>query len=174
MYNYFVFGGVRKDIEYLDDVENIINVVSKKLSDYEKIITDNPIFLARTKNKGILEPQTALSNSITGVNLRASGINYDLRSFDNLYKNINFTPVVLKGKDSWTRYKARILEIKESLKIVEQCINTLKQQKTFEQKLVNPLTIRLPEGEYYSEIEAPRGLASIYIKSDDQDKPYRV
>ena len=174
MYNYFVFGGVRKDIEYLEDIEEIIKIIPEKLNDYEKIITDNPIFLQRTKGKGILESETALNYSITGVNLRASGVDYDLRKTDKLYEGFEFSPVVLEGKDSWARYKARILEIKESIKIIEQGVNKLKENTNFEQKLISPLNLKLPEGEYYSEIEAPRGLASIYIKSTGEDKPYRL
>ena len=174
MYNYFVFGGVRKDIEYLEDIEEIIKILPYKLNDYEKIITDNLIFLQRTKGKGVLEPTTALNYSITGVNLRASGVEYDLRKTDKLYEGFEFTPVVLEGKDSWARYKARILEIKESIKLIEQGVNKLKENTNFEQKHINPLTLKLPEGEYYSEIEAPRGLASIYIKSTGEDKPYRL
>ena len=174
MYNYFVFGGVRKDIEYIEDIEEIIRVLPKKLNDYEKIITDNPIFLQRTRGKGILEPETALNYSITGVNLRASGVEYDLRKTDKLYEGFEYTPVVLDGKDSWARYKARILEIKESIKLIEQGVNKLKENTNFEKNLINPLSLKLPEGEYYSEIEAPRGLASIYIKSTGEDKPYRL
>jgi NADH-quinone oxidoreductase subunit D len=174
MYNYLVFGGVRKDIEYLEDIEEIIKILPEKIKDYEKIITDNPIFLARTRGKGILEPETAFNNSITGVNLRASGIEYDLRKTDKLYEGFEFTPVVLDGKDAWSRYRARILELRESLNIVEQGIEKLKANINFEQNLINPLTLKLSEGEYYSEIEAPRGLASLYIKSTGGDKPYRL
>ena len=174
MYNYFVFGGVRKDIEFLEDIEEIIKILPEKIKDYEKIITDNPIFVRRTKKKGLLEPDIAFNNSITGVNLRASGVNYDLRCYDDLYKNFDFNPVVLGGKDSWARYRARILEIKESIKLIEQGVNKLKENTSFEQKLINPLNLKLPEGEYYSEIEAPRGLASVYIKSTGENKPYRL
>ena len=174
MYNYFVFGGVRKDIDYLEDIEEIIKILPSKINDYEKIITDNPIFLTRTRGKGILEPEIAFNNSITGVNLRASGINFDLRMSDELYAGFEFTPAVLEEKDAWARYKARILELKESLKIIEQGISILKKNKDFEQKLINPIALKLPKGEYYSEIEAPRGLASIYIKSTGEDKPYRL
>ena len=174
MYNYFVFGGVRKDIDYLEDIEEIIKILPSKINDYEKIITNNSIFLARTHNKGILQPEIALDNSITGVNLRASGINYDLRSRDELYSDFEFNPVVLDGKDAGARYKARILEIGESLKIVKQGVNKLKGQNGLEQSLVKPLAIKLPEGEYYNEIEAPRGLASLYIKSTGENKPYRL
>ena len=174
MYNYFVFGGVRRDIDYLEDVEEIINTLPEKLDDYEKIITDNPIFLRRTQNKGILEPQVGLNYSITGVNLRASGVNLDFRLEDNLYKGFDFKPIVLEGKDSWARYKARILEIKESSNIVSQALDFLKKAEPLEQKLINPINMKLPEGEYIAEIEAPRGLASLYVKSIGEVNPYRL
>ena len=174
MYNYFVFGGVRSDIKYLEDVEEIISILPEKIKDYERIITDNPIFLTRTFQKGIIEPDVAKNYSITGVNLRASGVNYDLRESDKLYENFEFTPVILEGKDAWSRYKARILEIEESIKIIKQSVDLLKKFGELRQILINPLSLKLPEGEYYSEIEAPRGLASCYILSVGEEKPYRL
>ena len=174
MNNYFVFGGVRRDIFDLEDVENILKVLPQKLKDYEKIITNNPIFKQRTLNKGILEPEIALNGSITGVNLRASGVNLDFRMFDDLYKGFEFSSIVLNSKDAFGRYQARIEEIKESLKIISQALVKIKSIPQLEQTLINPLTLKLPEGEFYSEIEAPRGLASCYIKSDGSDKPYRL
>ena len=71
--------------------------------------------------------------------------------FKYLYKDIDFKPVVLLGKDSWCRYKARILEIKESISIIKQVSENLKQNTELNQTLVNPLNIKLPQGEYYSE-----------------------
>ena len=127
MNNYFVFGGVRRDIFNLEDVENILKMLPEKVDDYEKIITENPIFRDRTINKGILEPEVAINGGITGVNLRASGVNLDFRKKDYLYKDIEFTPVILEGKDSWSRYKARILEIRESIKIARQAIEKIKE-----------------------------------------------
>ena len=174
MYNYFVFGGVRKDINFTEDIENIIEILPKKIKDYENIITDNPIFLKRTKDKGILDQKTAFDYAITGVNLRASGVNFDLRKEDYLYKEYEFSPAVLEEGDARARYKARILEIRESIKIIEQGLEILKQNEILEQNLINPLNLKLPEGEYYSEIEAPRGLASIYIKSTGGNRPYRL
>ena len=174
MYNYFVFGGVRRDIDFLEDVEEIISVLPEKLNDYEKIITQNPIFIRRTKNKGILEAKSALDFAITGVNLRASGINYDLRTSDYLYKDFDFSPIILQQNDCLARYKARILEIKESIKIVQQALERLKYKQELKQTLINPINLKLPSGSYRAEIEAPRGLASIYIISDGSDKPYRL
>ena len=174
MYNYFVFGGIRHDISYLEDVEEIVKILPKKINDYEKIITNNPIFISRTKGKGILASNVAKNYSITGVNLRASGVDYDLRQNDELYKGFEFETVILKDCDAWTRYKARILEMRESIKIVEQALDKLKGFGELAQVLINPINLKLPEGEYYSEIEAPRGLASCYIVSDGGEKPYRL
>ena len=174
MYNYFVFGGVRKDIAYLEDVEEILSVLPDKINDYEKIITENPIFLRRTSGKGVLELDTAVNHAITGVNIRASGLNYDLRNIDYLYKGFDFGAVVLDGKDCWARYKARIMEMRESVNIIHQALEYLKSAPALEQKLINPLNLKLPEGDYYAEIEAPRGLASCFIRSLGEDRPYRL
>ena len=174
MYNYFVFGGVRKDIEFLEDIQKIISILPQKLNDYEKIITENPIFKRRCVNKGVLEKNVALDYSITGVNLRASGGNYDLRKNDYLYKGFDFAPVVLEGKDAWSRYKARILEIKESIKIISQALDYLSKNEKLEKKLINPINLKLDNGEYYQEIEAPRGVASCYVKSVGEENPYRL
>lgn len=174
MYNYFVFGGVRDDITDLEDVEKIINILPKKLDDYEKIITENPIFLSRTKDKGVLDPDIAINYGITGVNLRASGVDLDFRHQDKLYSGFDFRAVVMNTKDAWTRYKCRISEIKESLKIIYQALEYLKKNPKLEQHLINPLNVKLPEGDYYAEIEAPRGLACCYVKSTAQEHPYRL
>ena len=174
MYNYFVFGGVRKDIEYLEDVEEIISVLPQKIDDYEKIITENPIFLRRTLGKGVLEPEMAINHAITGVNLRASGVDFDYRNKDYLYKGFDFRTIVLEDKDSWARYKARIMEMRESINIVHQALEYLKKAPVLEQRLINPLNLKLPEGDYYAEIEAPRGLACCFVRSDGGEKPYRL
>ncbi|MBR6126995.1 NADH-quinone oxidoreductase subunit D [bacterium] len=174
MYNYFIPGGVRRDIDFLEDIEEIVSVLPKKLKDYERIITDNPIFIARTKGKGILTDKILLNHAITGVNLRASGVLYDTRENDYLYDGLIFDTVILKDGDAWARYKARILEIRESINIISQLLEELKREIPLEQNIINPLNIKLPEGEYYSEIEAPRGLASCLIISDGKEKPYRL
>lgn len=174
MNNYFVFGGVRHDIFDLDDVEKFIKELEKKIIDYENIITENPIFCKRTRGKGVLSIDMALNGSITGVNLRASGYDLDFRKKDYLYNGYEFTPVVLDGKDSWTRYKCRVLEIKKSINIINQAIENIRKESFLEQKLINPINLTIPEGEYYSEIEAPRGLASLYIKSTGEKTPYRL
>lgn len=174
MYNYFVFGGVRRDIDFLEDVEEILSILPSKLDDYEKLIEENPIFIRRVVNKGVLEKETALNYAITGVNLRASGVDYDYRKQDYLYKGFDIGKVILREKDSMARYRARILEIKESMKIVRQALDYLKKSSPLEQKLVNPINLKLPEGDYYADIEAPRGIASCFVRSTGEKEPYRL
>jgi len=174
MNNYFVFGGVRRDIFDIQDIEQFLEILPSKIKDYENIIDSNPIFQQRTIGKGVLDEDTALNGAITGVNLRASNVNLDYRNGDYLYKNYEFTPVVLDGKDAYTRYRARILELSESSKIIKQAIIKLKEHPDLKQTPVKPLGLKLPEGEFYSQIEAPRGLASCYIKSAGEEKPYRL
>ena len=174
MYNYFVFGGVRRDIDYLEDVEEILSILPSKLDDYEKLIEENPIFRRRVLNKGVLEKETALNYAITGVNLRASGVDFDYREQDYLYKGFDIGKVILKEKDSMARYRARVLEIKESMKIVRQALDYLKKSSPLEQKLINPINLKLPEGDYYADIEAPRGIASCFVRSTGEKEPYRL
>lgn len=174
MYNYFVFGGVRHDIDFLEDVEEILSILPQKLKDYEKLITENPIFKRRTAQKGILTKDTALNYSITGVNLRASGCNMDLRLQDVLYKGIDIGVIVQHKGDSFARYNARVAEITESMKIVRQTLEYLKKSDKLEQRLINPLNLKLPQGDYYAQIEAPRGVASCFVRSTGEKNPYRL
>ncbi len=174
MYNYFVFGGVRRDIDFLEDVEEILSILPSKLDDYEKLIEENPIFRRRVLNKGVLEKETALNYAITGVNLRASGVDFDYREQDYLYKGFDIGKVILKEKDSMARYRARVLEIKESMKIVRQALDYLKKSSPLEQKFINPINLKLPEGDYYADIEAPRGIASCFVRSTGEKEPYRL
>ena len=159
---------------HVNSKSDVLKTLDKKVLDYEKIITKNPILEQRTINKGVLDLECALNDAITGVNLRASGVDLDFRQKDCLYSGYYFESVVLEKGDSWSRYKARILEIIESANIIRQALNYLRKENNFEQNLINPLNLKLPEGEYYSEIEAPRGLASLYIKSVGEKAPYRL
>ena len=175
MYNYFKFGGVRKDLDFIDDIKETLNVLPQKLNDYEKIITNNPIFKERTKNIGIIEVKDALNHSITGPNLRASGLKYDTRKESDYYENIDFEVVTSEDSDAFSRYFVRLNEIRESLKIVSQCLDWLETNSNQPISTeVNELNLKLPEGEYISKTEAPRGLTLCCLVSDGSKKPYRV
>jgi NADH:ubiquinone oxidoreductase subunit D len=176
MYNYYTFGGVIKDVnvEWLEKVFNFIRKMPNKINDYENIITNNPIFTSRTKNVGILTKSAASQYSITGPNLRASGVELDFRKKSSLYENINFKIKTASAGDCFSRYKVRIEEMRECLKIIFKCVDLLGTFNDDFCNKVNPVNLKPQEGEYISSVEAPRGLASCYIKSDGTSKPYRL
>lgn len=178
MYNYFIFGGVRFDVtnEWLDKVLNFASNLKTAIDDYEKIITLNPIFTDRTINKGILTSQVALQYSITGPNLRASGIELDFRKSNpySAYGNIDFVIAQSNRCDSYGRYLVRIQEMKSSIDIIKQAIAYLKVNSGDVSININPVNLKVPEGEFTSYVESSRGLLSCYLISDGSNKPYRV
>ena len=178
MYNFHVFGGVKRDLsaEILDEIEKFLEIFPEKIKEYESILTDNPIFLSRTKGLGILTKNVALNYSITGANLRASGLNTDFRKQKPylVYDKLDFDIPVEKTGDCYARYLVRIAEMKQAQKIVEQCVNYLKNNSgEFKNTSVNPLAIK-PQGEASSFVEAPRGLMICTVTADGSEKPYRV
>lgn len=178
MYNYYTFGGLRHDVsnEWLDKVLNFINKMPRKIQDYEDIITGNPIFVARSKNIGIISKNEALQYSITGPNLRAVGVNVDYRLQNPylVYKELNFETKILENGDTFDRYKVRIEEMKECLKIISQCIDWLKSNLGEVVSPVKQHLLKVSEGEFISNVEAPRGVCSCYVKSDGSGLTYRV
>lgn len=178
MYNYYTFGGVRHDIDeaWLNKVLAYTKKMPRKIQDYEDIITNNPIFATRTKNIGIISHHMASEYSTTGPNLRASGIGFDLRKTPSylIYDKLEFSVITAKNGDSFDRYIVRIEEMRECLKIIEQCVDWLKSNSQDVISTVKPTVLKVPEGEVISDVEAPRGICSCYVKSDGSNKPYRV
>lgn len=178
MYNYYTFGGVKHDVnnEWFDKITAFIKTMPKKIQDYENIITNNPIFVTRTKNIGHLPKKTALDYSITGPNLRASGINIDYRKQMPylVYNELDFNAIKAENGDSFDRYMVRIAEMRECLKIITQCIDWLKTNEGEVISSIKQPLLKVPEGEHISNVEAPRGLCSCYIKSNGTNMPYRV
>lgn len=180
MYNYYTFGGLRHDVinDWLDKVVDFTKTMPRKIQDYEEIITNNPIFVTRTRDIGVISKHAALQYSITGPNLRASGINLDYRKQNPylVYDELDFNTIVAHNGDSLDRYNVRIEEMKECLKIINQCAAWLKSPSN-SGEVISPMKLpmlKVPEGEYISNVEAPRGVCSCYVKSDGSGQPYRV
>src|SRR5574344_204878 len=178
MYNFYTFGGVVRDLtdEWLKKVLAFSRKIPLKINDYENIITNNPIFVSRTKNLGVLSKNSASQYSITGPNLRASGVDLDLRkdAFYCIYNELDFNVITASSGDNFDRYKVRIDEMYECLKIIAQCADWLLLNKEDVISKVKASILKVPEGEYISNVEAPRGVCSCYVKSDGSGKPYRV
>lgn len=178
MYNYYTFGGIRHDIsnDWLDKVEQYIKKMPRKIQDYEDIITNNPIFVTRVQNIGIITHHAASQYSITGPNLRAAGINVDYRKQTPylVYNELAFNAITSQNSDCLERYKVRIEEMRECLKLISQCSQWLKANPGEVKSTVKSAVLKVPAGEFISNVEAPRGVCSCYVKSDGSGQPYRV
>ncbi len=179
MYNYYTFGGVKRDIpvSMLKNIKTFTEEFPKAVKEYEDLIANNPIFITRTQRTGILTKENALQYSITGANLRASGINKDLRKDSPylVYKNLDFNVPVSQNSDSYARCTVRMEEMKESNKIIKQCADfLLSDEKNSEiNTKVNPLAIK-PEGSVLCQVESTRGLIECYVEADGTNIPFRV
>ncbi len=179
MYNYYTFGGVKRDIplELLKRIEAFTQNFPASIQEYKDLISNNPIFLTRTKRTGILTKENAVQYSITGANIRASGIKKDLRKDSPylVYGDLDFEIPVNDNADSHARYLVRIEEMEESNKIIKQCIEWLiKNENNTEINLkINPLSIK-PSGSALSQVESTRGLMECYLEADGTQTPLRV
>ena len=174
MYNYFTFGGVRHYDLKLSILEPIINDLKNKIDEYEDIISENPIFISRTSNIGTISQTTALDYSLTGVNLRASGVLQDYRLEMESYDPFEFDIVLSSQNDCYGRYIVRLYEMRESISIIEQCLDLIKGAniKTQNPNLPNITTVKT--GETVAFVESPRGLMACYLNSVGESTPYRV
>lgn len=181
MCNYIRPGGVREDVppEWLARARKIVADYPAFLDEFEALLTDNEIIQQRTRQVGVLPKALAVSASITGPMLRASGVNYDIRKVDgySLYPKLPFkVPLGIVG-DVYDRYYVRILEMRESLKILGQALKDIPAGPHISPKgaaLVKaPRTFRPPKGEAYGRIESPKGELGFYLVSDGTPQPYR-
>src|SRR3989338_528511 len=181
MCNYLRFGGVKYDVspETLERIRKIIKKFPKFLDEFETLLTKNEILCMRCQNVGILPPSFAMNASITGPMLRASGVNYDIRKVDrySVYKRFALkVPLGQKG-DVYDRYYVRILEMRESLKILEQAVRDIPRGDVMNKKMLpflkNPRNFKPPVGEAYGRVEAPKGELGFYVVSDGTAQPWR-
>jgi NADH-quinone oxidoreductase subunit D len=178
MFNYIRIGGVQRDPkpEWFKKLAAFCDEFPDRVTEYESIVTDNPIFLKRTKGVGILPLDLAMDYGVTGPSLRASGNPMDLRKTSpySVYPKIDFTVHTLEkpeGGDTWDRYILRIREMRESTKIIQQCLDMIPEGPIMGKKQIAGM--RIKAGEAFSAIESPRGVIGCYIISDGSDKPYR-
>ncbi len=139
----------------------------------EDLIATNEIIVARTRGIGVLPPEVAAAYGVSGPNLRASGVRYDIRKTDNYlpYHKFDFTVPVGKNGDCWDRWHIRLLEIRESAKIIKQAIDGI-PSGPLQAKV--PKVIKVPAGEAYVAAENPKGEMGYYLVSDGGQGPYRL
>ena len=198
MHNYFRIGGIAADIPYgwVDKCLDFCDYFLPKINEYEKLITDNPIFLGRVEGIGTIGTQEAINWGLSGPMLRASGVQWDLRKVDHYecYDELDWEIQWHKEGDSLARYLVRIGEMKESTKIIQQALKVLpggpyenlearrvgegriSKWNDFDYQFISKKsspTFRLPQQEHYVRVEAPKGELGIFLIGDDSVFPWR-
>ena len=197
--NYFRAGGVHQDLpqDLLDDISKFTISFPKVINELENLLTDNRIFKQRNVDIGIVSVDDAINYSFSGVMLRGSGIPWDLRKAQpyDCYNQFDFKIPVGKNGDCYDRYLCRIEEMKESLKIIDQCIKNMpkgpiksqdnkispppkSELKESMEALIHHFKLftegyRVDEDEIYTAVEAPKGEFGVYLISDGSNKPYK-
>ncbi|MDP6365330.1 MAG: NADH-quinone oxidoreductase subunit D [Nitrospinota bacterium] len=173
--NAFRLGGLYQDVpqEFLDDARKFIELFPDRVDDYETLLTENRIWLQRTRGVGVISAEDALDYGLTGPILRASGVKWDLRRAKPYaaYPYVNFTIPVGENGDVYDRYLVRLVEMRESASIIGQCLDMLPGGPM---SCKTPRTIKPPAGEIYHGTENPKGEFGFYIVSDGTETPYRV
>lgn len=176
MCNYMRFGGCRVDLPagWLDQVKQVIANFPQFLDEFEALLTGNEILIARTQGVGVLPAELAVNASITGPMLRATGVNYDIRKVDKygIYDRFNFRVPLGDHGDVFDRYMIRVLEMRESLKILEQAVREIPEGPIVDPK-AKIRGFRPKAGEAYGRIEGPKGELGFYLISDGSPNPYR-
>lgn len=175
MFNYIRPGGVLRDITptSVEKIKAFASTFSKRMDEHEEYVLGNEIFLSRARNVGVISPEMALAHSLTGANLRASGGTWDVRRDRPYaaYQELDFEVPTADEGDVLARFRVRIAEMRQSLRIIEQCIEGMPEGEVMA-KL--PKVLRVPAGESYASVESPRGEMGIYLVSRGDDKPYRM
>ncbi|XP_026809173.1 NADH-ubiquinone oxidoreductase 49 kDa subunit [Rhopalosiphum maidis] len=192
-------GGVSQDIPLglMDDIYQFISKFGERIDETEDMLTNNGIWIARTRDIGVVSAEDALNLGFSGVMLRGSGIKWDLRQTQpyDAYHLVDFDiPIGARG-DCYDRYLCRVAEMRQSLRIIEQCLNQMPagEIKTDDMKVSTPSRsemknsmealihhfklftqgYQVPPGATYTAIEAPKGEFGVYLVSDGTSKPYR-
>lgn len=174
-FNYNTIGGVRTDLypTFQEKVKEFLAIMPERLKEYHQLVTGNIIFQNRLKGVGVLSKKDAVDYGVAGPSGRASGWACDLRKTNpySIYSELDFEQVVLDGCDSFDRYLVRLKEIEQSCKILEQLVDNI-PEGDYCAKV--PKIIKLPEGHWYQEVEACRGIFGVYIDSKGEKSPYRM
>jgi NADH-quinone oxidoreductase subunit D len=200
---YFQVGGLAEDIPrgFYPECRRFVDVMPKAITDYERLLTRNEIWLERTKGLGLLSADDAIALGQSGPVLRASGVDWDLRKASPYlsYGELDFDVPVYDGGDVYDRYRVHMDEMRQSVRIIEQCLDRLEAMEgepwiADDRRVVLPPREELhtsmeslihhfkfvtegfgvPEGEVYVAVESPRGELGCYVVSDGGPRPWRV
>lgn len=174
--SYIVVGGVRNDVPgtFAKAVSDCVRQLRKRMPEYQNLIMGNDIFLRRTMNVGNITDDDVRAFGVGGPCARGSGVSDDLRASEPycaLYADLGFTPQVETAGDCLARSKVRVRELAHSLDLIERALDRLVEGPV---RSKIPRNLKMPEGEYYSATEGPRGAVGWYLVSDGGATPYRL
>src|SRR5690606_36987128 len=173
MYAYFRPGGLAWDVprNFKDRVAEVLKSTRQGIKDFDNLLTDNEIFRARTQGVGVLSREDAIEWAVSGPVLRASGVPMDVRRDEPymFYDQLDFNVISSEDGDVFARYHCRLEEMRESVKIIEQCLDRLGPGRISPERM--PRMLRTPPGEVYLRTEAPRGEYGIYLVSHGGNRP---
>ena len=176
MVNYMRFGGCRVDASpvWLEKARQVVESLPQFLDEFDRLLSSNEILMARTQGVGMLPAELAVNAGVTGPMLRASGVNYDIRKVDGygIYNRFNFRVPLGDHGDVYDRYMIRLLEMRESLTILQQALKDIPVGQVMDPK-AKIRGFRPKPGEAYGRIEAPKGELGFYLISDGGPNPYR-
>jgi len=198
--SYVRIGGLRNDVprDFIDKCREFTELFPKRLEDYDTLIRENRIWLKRTVGIGVFSAEEAVNYGLTGGTLRGSGVNYDLRKVEPYaaYDKVEFDVPLGKNGDVYDRYIVRINEMRQSNRIIKQCLDMMQAgpimtddpryampEKTQVMQNMQSLAhqfvymskwVPMPKGEVYVATEAPKGELGFYIVSDGSGRPYRI
>jgi NADH-quinone oxidoreductase subunit D len=176
MCNYMRFGGCRVDTPagWLEQAQKVVTEFPRFLDEYENLLVGNEILMERTQGIGVLSPELAIDSAISGPMARASGVNYDIRKVDNysIYSRFSFRVPLGSHGDVYDRYMIRFLEMRESVKILNEAMRDIPAGPIVDPKM-RIRGFRPKPGEAYGRIESPKGELGFYLISDGSTNPYR-
>jgi NADH-quinone oxidoreductase subunit D len=173
-YNYMRVGGVSQDLpdEFMPALRKFMDMMPRFMAEYDRLLVQNEILIARAKGVGILTGEQAINCSVSGPVLRASGVKWDIRKADpySIYDRFDFAIPTQTTGDCYDRYRQRVEETRQSLHIIRQAMEQIPSGPV---RAELPQLIRPPAGEAYAHIEAPKGELGFYLVSDNSIAPYR-
>jgi NADH-quinone oxidoreductase subunit D len=179
LYGFHQVGGVRYDVPagWLEQCRRTVEQVGQRVDEYEAMLEDNAFFLVRTQGVGTISRELALGMGVSGPLGRGSGVSYDVRRTEpySAYPDFDFRIPVESAGDCYARYRVRMQEFRESMKIVGQALDGLPAGPISSRPGVKSVgQVRVPKGEGYARVEGARGEVGCYLISDGGPKPYRM
>jgi NADH-quinone oxidoreductase subunit D len=179
LYGFHQVGGTRYDIPpgWDKQVRDTIDMIERRIDEYEAMLEDNAFFLVRTQGVGTVSRELAQEVGLSGPLARGSGLDFDLRRTEpySSYEAFQFRVPVETAGDCFARYRVRMVEFRESIKIVRQALDGLPDGPISSRPGVKSVgQVRVPKGEAYSRVEGARGEVGCYLVSDGSPKAYRM